>query len=276
LDMANSNPSKYNGRLQDKVAIVTGASSGIGRAISLRYAHEGAHVVVADLYPTSRNPQESRPTHEVVQSLGRRSIFVEANVTSSESVDALIERAVQDFGRVDIMCNNAGAAFESGVEKRAVYEMENSTWQKSLDLNCNGVFYGTRAASRQMLKQDVHADTGDRGWIINTASIMGHVAVSNACAYVAAKHCVMGLTKASALDLAPHRVHVNAICPGFVESAFASYSEPVAKAIAAKHPFGERMGNPEDIAGIAVFLASSDAKWIQGTSIIADGAYTSQ
>jgi len=273
--MATTTEKQSRGRLQDKVAIVTGASSGIGRAISLRYAGEGAHVVVADLQPGSRNPKEPQPTHELVESLGRTSIFVKTDVTSAASVDALIEQVAKEFGRVDIMCNNAGAAFEAGM-KMKVWDMEDSIWQKSMDLNCNGVFYGTRAASRQMLKQDVHVDSGDRGWIINTASIMGQVGVANACAYVTSKHAVMGLTKSAALDLARHRIHVNAICPGFVASAFATYDEQTTQALGSMHPFGQRMGEPEDIAGIAVFLASSDARWVQGTGVVVDGAFTCQ
>lgn len=178
--MTATNGTKGHGRLQDKVAIVTGASSGIGRAISTRYANEGAYIVVADLQPTSRNPKESQPTHELVQSLGRKSIFIKTDVTSAASVDSLIEATVKEFGRIDILCNNAGAAFEEGKEKRKIWELEDSTWQRSLDLNCSGVFYGTRAASRQMMKQEVHADSGDRGWIINTASILGQVGIANA------------------------------------------------------------------------------------------------
>jgi NAD(P)-dependent dehydrogenase (short-subunit alcohol dehydrogenase family) len=143
------------GRLQDKVAIVTGASSGIGRAISLRYAGEGAHVVIADLQATSRNPKEPQPTHELIQALGRKSFFVETDVTSSTSVDVLIEKVVTEFGRLDIMCNNAGAAFEAGTENRQVWNMEDSIWQKSLDLNSTGVFYGTRAASSIFLRTSI-------------------------------------------------------------------------------------------------------------------------
>jgi NAD(P)-dependent dehydrogenase (short-subunit alcohol dehydrogenase family) len=95
-------------------------------------------------------------------------------------------------------------------------------------------------------------------------------------AYVSSKHLVMGLTKASALDLAPHRIHVNAICPGFVESAFGEYGEDKTKVIKSLHPYGQRMGTPDDIAGIAVFLASYDARWVQGIGIVVDGAYTAQ
>jgi NAD(P)-dependent dehydrogenase (short-subunit alcohol dehydrogenase family) len=170
------------GRLQDKVAIVTGAASGIGRAIALRYAGEGAHVVISDLRDTSRDARESQKTHEVVQSMDRKSLFIQTDVTSSSSVDALISQVVSEFGRLDIMVNNAGAAFELMTDKKFVWEMEDAVWQKTLDLNCSGVFHGIRAASRQMMKQNVHEGSGDRGWIISTASIMGHVAVPAACA----------------------------------------------------------------------------------------------
>lgn len=169
------------GRLKDKIAVITGGASGIGRSIAILYAREGAHVVISDLNDCSRNPTESaQKTHEVIKSLGRRSIFVQTDVTDSESVDALIDTVVKEFGRIDIMCNNAGAAFEVHAEGRMIWEMSNETWQKSLDLNCNGVFFGTRAASRQMIKQEPHVNSGDRGWIINTASVMGQVATSSA------------------------------------------------------------------------------------------------
>jgi NAD(P)-dependent dehydrogenase (short-subunit alcohol dehydrogenase family) len=183
MALQNTTSSKQGfGRLNDKVAVVTGAASGIGRSIALRYAGEGAHVVISDVRDSSRNPTESeQKTHELVKSMGRRSIFVQTDVTDSDSVDALITAVVKEFGRIDIMCNNAGAAFEVHAEHKMIWDMSNETWQKSLDLNCNGVFFGSRAASRQMMKQEPHADSGDRGWIINTASVMGQVATPSAC-----------------------------------------------------------------------------------------------
>jgi NAD(P)-dependent dehydrogenase (short-subunit alcohol dehydrogenase family) len=275
------NSTSGNGRLQDKVAIITGASGGIGRAIALRYASEGAHVVVSDIRDTSRAPEEqSKKTHDIVESMGRRSMFIKTDVTDSASVDALIAQVVEKFGRIDIMCNNAGAAFETfvGDDERKIWQMADSTWSKTLDLNCSGVFYGVRAASRQMMKQEPWKETGDRGWIINTASIMGQVAAPGACAYVASKHLVLGLTKSAALDLAPYRVHVNAICPGYVQSAFTAKiweNKAVADHLTALHPF-RGLGEPEDIARIAVFLASDDARWVHGAGIVADGGFTCQ
>ena len=277
----SSNGTSGNGRLQDKVAIITGASGGIGRAIALRYASEGAHVVVSDIRDTSRAPEEqSQKTHEIIESMGRKSMFISTDVTDSASVDSLVSQVVEKFGRLDIMCNNAGAAFETfvGAEERQIWQMKDSTWSKTLDLNCSGVFYGVRAAARQMMKQEPWKETGDRGWIVNTASIMGQVGVPGACAYVSSKHLVLGLTKSAALDLAPFRVHVNAICPGYVQSAFTASlleDKAVTDHLNSLHPF-RGLGEPEDIARIAVFLASDDARWVHGAGIVADGGFTCQ
>lgn len=172
---SNGTTTQYSGhgRLEDKVAIITGASSGIGRAIALRYASEGAHVVVADTRDTSRAPEEqAHKTQDVVESMGRRSLFVKTDVTSSASVDALVEECVEKFGRLDIMCNNAGIAVEPGLdpEMRKIWQLEDSAFKKTLDVNCLGVFYGVRAASRQMISQSPWKETGDRGWIVNTGN----------------------------------------------------------------------------------------------------------
>lgn len=161
-----TNGNIHTGRLQDKVAIITGASGGIGRAIALRYASEGAHVVVSDISDSSRTVgEQQQKTHEIVESMGRKSMFIKTDVTDSASVDALIAQVAEKFGRLDIMCNNAGAAFETfvGDDERSIWQMADSTWSKTLDLNCSGVFYGVRAASRQMMKQEPFKDTGDRG-----------------------------------------------------------------------------------------------------------------
>ena len=278
---SNTSSNGTHGRLQDKIAIITGASGGIGRAIALRYASEGAHVVVSDIRDTSRLPEEqSQKTHDIIESMGRKSLFISTDVTDSASVDTLVTQVVEHFGRLDIMCNNAGAAFESsaGADARKIWQMKDSTWSKTLDLNCSGVFYGVRAASRHMINQEPWKDTGDRGWIINTASIMGQVAVGGACAYVSSKHLVLGLTKSAALDLAPYRVHCNAICPGYVQSAFTASileDKAVTDHLNTLHPF-RGLGEPEDIARIAVFLASDDARWVHGTGIVADGGFTCQ
>lgn len=177
------------------------------------------------------------------------------------------------------MVNNAGTSFEIA-NPGNVWEMKDSTWDSTMKLNCSAVFYGVRAAAAQMIQQEPLPNcNGDRGWIINIASIMGtRVAAAGGSAYTASKALVSGLTKASALELSPHRVHVNAICPGYIKTAFLDkiLAEEATRAhLDSIHPFGG-MGQPEDVARIAVFLASDDAKWVQGADIVVDGAFTIQ
>jgi NAD(P)-dependent dehydrogenase (short-subunit alcohol dehydrogenase family) len=145
-------------------------------------------------------------------------------------------------------------------------------------INSTGVFLGTKFASAQMLKQDPHS-SGDRGWIINTASILGLVAAPSSPAYCASKASCVNITRSAALSCGPHRIHVNCICPGYVKSALTApiFGMPdVVKMIEKQHPFGERFGEPEDVSRIAVFLASDDARWVNGAPIPVDGGFTAQ
>jgi NAD(P)-dependent dehydrogenase (short-subunit alcohol dehydrogenase family) len=169
-----SSASAARGRLANKIAVVTGGSSGIGRAICAAYAAEGAKVVVADLVDKSRNPQEDVPTVDVVKSLGSEAVFVKVDVSSSESVDDLIKATVEKWGRLDIMVNNAGIAPEAS-DPQAIWEVTNDRWDKTMSVNATGVFYGCRAAAKQMISQDAHP-SGDRGWIINLGSVVAFVA----------------------------------------------------------------------------------------------------
>lgn len=160
-------------RLAGKVAIVTGSSSGIGRATCFHYAAEGALLVCGDLNPGSRydsNDEETRGnTHERITQTGGRAIFVQVDVRKPEQVEQLVEAAVQTFGRLDIMVNNAGIGID---EPRPLWELEPESWDRMLDVNLKGVFLGIKFACKQMLKQDP-LPGGDRGWIINAASILG-------------------------------------------------------------------------------------------------------
>src|ERR1700733_597089 len=168
-----SNYSTTHGRLANKIAVVTGGSSCIGRAICAKYASEGAKIVVADLIDKSRDPKEDTPTVELVQSLGSDAIFVKVDVSNSQSVDDLVRTAVEKYGRVDIMVNNAGIASEAA-DPCPIWEVTNDRWDKTMSVNASGVFYGCRAAAKQMISQDPHP-SGDRGWIINLSSILGQV-----------------------------------------------------------------------------------------------------
>ncbi|KAL6704042.1 hypothetical protein ACN47E_008806 [Coniothyrium glycines] len=272
------------GRLQDKVAVITGSSSGIGRAIALAFAEHGAHLVCSDLVetfrPEYRTDTSDATTVEAARALGARVIFVKCNTASAADVENLIQAAVKEYGRVDIMVNNAGISVEGGSlhGPRPVWEYEEQALDKVLAVNVKGVFLGLKYATQQMIKQDPHP-IGDRGWIINLASVYGLGGGPGLSGYAASKHAVMGLTKVAAWDCAPHRIHVNSICPGYTSTAFIhGMQDPAAaaekKAIEAQHPF-RGLGTPQDIAKAAVFLASEEASWVTGIGLPVDGGYSS-
>ncbi|TVY84747.1 putative oxidoreductase [Lachnellula suecica] len=162
-------------RLFNKVAVVTGSSSGIGRAIALLYAKEGAKIVCADLKPSANAlvPEEATHTHDSILAAGGQAIFIQTNVSQATDMSALIEKAVEAFGRVDIMVNNAGISLESR-DPQPVHLTSEETWDTTLAVNTKSVFLGCKYATAQMLKQDLH-ESGDRGWIVNMSSIMGLV-----------------------------------------------------------------------------------------------------
>ncbi|KAF1924879.1 putative short chain type dehydrogenase [Didymella exigua CBS 183.55] len=273
------------GRLEKKIAVVTGASSGIGRAISLAFASHGATVICSDLREEARIPgpsgdaDSSQPsTVSAITSSGGTAIFVKCDTTSASDVEALVKSAVQKYGRLDIMVNNAGIAVETGSSHgpRPVWEYDESAFEKTLGVNVKGVFLGIKYAAAAMKDQDPHPN-GDRGWIVNLASVFGLGGGPNSSGYITSKHAVMGLTKASAWDCAPHRIHVNALCPGYTQTAFTApiWQDPEAtQRLEAMHPF-KGLGTPEDVARAAVFLASEDAGWVTGVGLPVDGGYSS-
>ncbi|CAK3867954.1 related to dehydrogenases with different specificities (related to short-chain alcohol [Lecanosticta acicola] len=265
------------GRLSNKVAIITGAASGIGRAIAFAYHREGARVVCADMrertkYTGSR--EEDRTTHESIKDLGGRAIFSQVDVCKPDSVRGLVEAAVREYGRLDVMVNNAGVSLEAHAGFKPVWEISQDIWQGTQDVNSTGVFLGVKYAVQQMLKQQPHA-SGDRGWIINTSSILGYVGADHTAAYCASKGAVLNFTRAAALDCAPHRIHVNGIAPGYTESSMTGpiwRDEKRYAQVAEKHPF-RGLGQPEDLAKACVFLASDDAQWITGHTLPVEGGY---
>ncbi|KAF9693186.1 hypothetical protein EKO04_008766 [Ascochyta lentis] len=271
-------------RLANKIAIITGSSSGIGRAIALSFASHGAKVICSDLREEARVPGPSgeasstETTVQAITSAGGQAIFIKCDTTKSEEVEALVEKAVAEYGRLDIMINNAGIAIETGTSHgpRPIWEYEESAFDKTIQVNVRGVFLGTKYAARAMKDQQPHAN-GDRGWIVNLASVFGLGGGANSSGYIASKHAVMGLTKAAAWDCAPCRVHVNALCPGYTQTAFTAPIWEDAETtgrIRGLHPF-RGLGTPEDIARAAVFLASEDASWITGIGLPVDGGYSS-
>ncbi|KAL4877984.1 hypothetical protein BJY04DRAFT_209555 [Aspergillus karnatakaensis] len=266
-------------RLKDEVAIVTGASSGLGRAICLRYAREGAKLVCADFSEKARSeiPEETEvSTHDLIVKEGGEAIFVHTDVGNAQEMEYLVVAAVNKFGRVDIMVNNAGISIEA--RSPAVCHLtDEETWDTTMRVNVKSVFLGCKYATAQMLKQEPHP-SGDRGWIINMSSVKGIVAGLYSPSYCASKGAVCNLTRQVALDYAPFRIHCNALCPGYTETAILKETTTHMASVddlQRRHPF-KGLGKPDDIARMAVVLASEDANWVTGVLLPVDGGYTAR
>jgi len=238
-------------RLRDKVAIVTGGGSGIGRAMATLFANEGARVVVADV---------SGAENAVAESIGAAAMPFHANVADPLAVAALIEACVGRFGRLDLVCNNAGI----GSAILPMHDVPEADWDKVLEVNLKGVFNVLQASIRQMLKNG-------GGAIINTASITAYHATVGASPYIASKGGIVSLTYAAALEYAPRNIRVNAVCPGLIETPLtAKMPDSMHQALMAQIPMG-RFGKPEDVAKVALFLASDDSAYLTGQCLLVDG-----
>ncbi len=256
-----------SGRLEGKVALVTGGGSGIGRASALLFAAEGAAVAVLDLRGDS-----AKETVDQVTAVGGHALAVTADVTDADAVTGAVAEAVGTLGRLDIVYNNAGIGSTGSVADAA-----EDDWDRCLAINAKGTYLVSRAAVPHL-----EADGG--GSIVNQGSVAALVGVANFAAYCAAKGAVVALTRSMAIDLAPRGIRVNVICPGTV---FTPLMEPMltargggdmAKGLAltvTKYPVG-RLGTPEDIARVALFLASDEAAFVTGSTFAADGGMTAQ
>jgi len=247
-------------RLKDKVAVITGAATGIGRASSLRFAREGARVVIGDV-----NDAEAEQTLRTARKDGGEIQYVRCDVRSTADVNALVQAAIDAYGRLDIMFNNAGKNFFG-----KVHEITDEDWDDCLSLNLGGIFRGMRAAIPRMQGQG-------GGSIINTASIQSIVAFPNFAPYQAAKGGIVALTRQAALDYGPDNIRVNAICPGVVRTPInPALWDPTSDAGASERHWSEntpirRVGEAEDIANIAVYLASDESTWTTGQYFLIDG-----
>ncbi|MFA5086581.1 MAG: SDR family NAD(P)-dependent oxidoreductase [Candidatus Paceibacterota bacterium] len=242
-------------KLENKAAIVTGASSGIGKAIAEKFVSEGASVVFSDVNESD------------VSRFGNKAIFVKCDVSKSEEVDNLVKACLEKFGKVDIMVNNAGIGSLGDT-----LTMEDDVWHKTIEINLSGVFYGIRSAGRAMKEK------GIKGSIINMTSILGSVGFNGALAYCASKGGINQLTRSGALDLAPSGIRINAIAPGFIKTNMTKgvqEDQDLLKLVSGMTPLGY-MGEPEDIANAALYLASEDSKYVTGSILYVDGGWTAR
>ncbi|ABH00372.1 MULTISPECIES: SDR family NAD(P)-dependent oxidoreductase [Rhodococcus] len=260
-------------RLQNKIAVVTGSSSGNGRAIALALAAEGATVVCSDVRREAREggyeENANVPTDELIVAQGK-SQYIDADAGNYASMDNLVTTAVNSFGRLDVMVNNAGIF--TGLH--TIVDETEEDYDRTMRINSKSVWLGSKFAIAQMLTQD--PVDGSRGWVVNIASIGGLVGLAAESGYCAAKGAVVNLTRQLAVDFAAERINVNAVCPGFLATAMVRpfLDDPeLNKALHAKSPWPE-LGTVEDVAQATVFLASGDARWATGSLLTIDGGYT--
>ena len=251
------------GRVEGKIALVTGGGSGIGRATCVALSREGAKVVVSDVAV-----EGGQETVRLVEAAGGETVFVRADVAHAADVDALVQRAVETYGRVDCAFNNAGIA--GAAARTADYTQKD--WDRVLAINLTGVWLCMKFELRQMLAQG-------GGAIVNTASVAGLVGFRGGPAYVAAKHGVNGLTKTAALEYAKSGIRVNAVCPGVIRTPMFErgvQADPRIEAgMTAREPIG-RLGQAEEIAEAVVWLCSDAASFVTGHPMAVDGGWVAQ
>jgi NAD(P)-dependent dehydrogenase (short-subunit alcohol dehydrogenase family) len=247
--------------LEGRVSLITGASSGIGRATALVFAEEGARLALADV-----DEAGGRETVRLVDEAGAEAVFIRCDVVDSAQVSALVAECVERFGRLDCAFNNAGI----GGESARIADYDEDAWDEVLAVNLTGVFLCLKSELRQMVAQG-------GGAIVNAASLVGVTGYGNLGAYNAAKHGVVGLTRTAALEYASSGIRVNAVCPGWIETPMVMESGPqpasipaVYDALAGLMPLG-RLGKPEEVAAAVAWLCSDAASFVTGHPLLVDG-----
>jgi len=256
-------------RFESKVALITGAGSGIGRAIALRLATEGAKVIVTDI-----NIDWAKSTVAEIERIGGSSVPLKLDVTNDREVDEVVQKGWRTFDRIDLLINNAGVS-----TMNRLVDLTEKDWDFNMDVNSKGVFLVTRAAVRKMLSTDYGVE---KPKIVNIASMAGKLPGVFLAHYTASKFAVLGFTKAVALELAPYRINVNCVCPGYVETSMqerelawearlsGTTPEKVKEGYLRQVPLG-RLAKPEDVATIVAFLCSRDADYMTGQAINVTG-----
>jgi NAD(P)-dependent dehydrogenase (short-subunit alcohol dehydrogenase family) len=250
--------------LEGKSALVTGGASGIGRATALAFAREGARVAVADILE-----EAAQGTVAEIEAMGGQALAIACDVTDDDAVKAMIAATVDAFGGLDCAFNNAGIApYQVNAGGQKIADVAPEAWRRLIDVNLTGVWLCLRHEVAQMRAQ------GSGGVIINTASILGLIGSATSSAYVAAKHGVVGLTKTAAADHAEDNIRVNAVCPGYIETAMTEETmRRRGERILARVPMA-RMGQAGEIAEAVVWLCSPKASFVTGVSWAVDGGYT--
>jgi 3-oxoacyl-[acyl-carrier protein] reductase len=242
--------------LKDKAAIVTGAGRGIGRGIALKLAEKGADVVVSDI-----NMETASRTAKEVESLGRRALALKTDVSKRGDVEGMVVATLEEFGKIDILINNAGIA-----RSAMLLNLTDEAWDEVLAVNLKGIFYTTQVVAAHMIEARY-------GKIVNISSIYGHTGTIGDSNYAASKAGIIGFTKSTARELARYNINVNAILPGMIDTPLLRgipdhYLQPMIKEIPLR-----RVGTPEDIGNVATFLASDEASYITGATIEVTGGW---
>lgn len=251
-------------RFEGKVVLITGGSSGIGAESARAFSEEGAKVVITDV-----DEEKGKELAQEINDAGGKALFMKHDVSSAQETKRIVESVVEKFGRLDVAFNNAGI----GGPSLPLSEYPEEDWERVISINLLGVYYGMKYEIQQMLKQG-------GGAIVNNSSILGKVGFNNASAYVAAKHAVVGMTKAAALEYSSKNIRINAVNPAFIKTPLLEASgmkegTDMYDMLVGLHPIG-RLGEPREVANAVLFLSSDEASFVHGESLMVDGGYTAR